>query len=185
MTRKLVVGFDFDGVVAYNPFRVVRAPIKWVKKTFMNKRGVSFFVPKAGWQRVIWGVIHESSVMPAEGVGRLKQLVSGGRIEAHLITGRFGFLEKSLRRWLAKNDLEQYFKSINVNTQAQQPHEFKLAMIEKLKLDAYIEDNLDVVEYVRGRTKTRILWIYNLLDMRHRYADKFPYLGKALEALEK
>jgi len=183
MKRKIRVGLDFDGVVAYNPFRVIRGPIKWFKKRFLGKTRVSFFVPKNWWQKTVWGLMHESSIVPAVGVERLKLLVTSGKIEAHLITGRFGFLEDSLDRWLIRNNLKGYFKTINVNREEHQPHEYKLEMVNRLKLDVYIEDNLDVVEYVRPRSKVRVLWIYNLLDRNHPDNDKYPYLEKALEAV--
>ena len=75
MTRKIVkIGLDFDGVVAYNPFRIIRAPVKWFKRKFLRIEKTSFFVPKYWWHRWLWVIVHKSSLFPAIGVERLKEL---------------------------------------------------------------------------------------------------------------
>ena len=50
-------------------------------------------------------------------------------------------------------------------------------------LDYFIEDNLDIVNYLSTRTKIRVMWIYNILDRNNPYIYKYPYLKKALEAI--
>ena len=183
MKRKIRIGLDFDGVVAYNPFRIIRGPIKWFKREFLGIKKVSFFVPRNWWQRILWVVVHESSVWPATGVERLRKMAAGGEVEAYLITGRFGLLEDNLYGWLKRNRLDKLFKSIKMNKQSEQPHEFKLKVVKQLDLDIYVEDNLDVVEYLHGKTRTKIYWIYNFLDRSHPYPDKFPYLDEALKKI--
>ena len=184
MKRKIRIGLDFDGVVAYNPFRIIRAPIKWFKREVLGIRKLTFFVPKNWWQRILWSIVHESSVFPATGMDLLRGMSTDPKYEFHLITARFGFLRKSLENWLDRYQARGLFKSININENLEQPHEFKLRMVKKLKLDYYVEDNLDIVVYVRDKIKTKIFWIYNFMDVRHPYPHKFPYLGKALEGIE-
>lgn len=185
MSKKIRVGLDFDGVVAYNPFRVVRAPIKWFKREVLGIRKLTFFVPKNEGQRLMWTVVHESSILPAIGVGLLKDMAKDDRYEFHLITARFGFLKENLYKWLEGNDLVSIFKSINVNDQQEQPHEFKERIVKKLKLDIYVEDNLDIVQYLYKKGPTEIFWIYNFMDRNYKYQFKFPYLKKALQAIKK
>lgn len=189
--RVLKIGLDFDGVVAYNPFRIVRAPVTFFKRNILGIRKLQFWYPKARWQQLFWIMLHESSVFPAKGTELLKQLVKEKRIEAHLITARYSFLDDHLYNWLEKHKLERLFKTINLNRDDEQPHLFKEKIILKYKLDYYIEDNWDIVKYLSQlRTKnqelrTKIYWIYNILDRFMEYPHKYPYLEKALEEIIK
>lgn len=177
------IGLDFDGVLAYNPFNMARAPIKWVKAVILGKKKLSFFVPKNKWQRKLWVLIHESSVFPANGTELLKELANNENIEFHLITGRFGCLEENLLKWLNRYGLGDIFKSININYKEEQPHIYKGQIIDKLKLDIYIEDNFDIVEYLNNMNKAKIAWVFNFIDRDKKYSLKFRSLKEALETL--
>lgn len=178
--KPLRVGFDFDGVIAYNPARIIRAPISYIKRNVFGVKKLNFFYPSSAWQRLFWVLVHDSSVFPAKGIDLFRRAVDQRLIEAHLVTARFSFLDNHLDRWLTKYDLKQYFTSININAQDQQPHIFKQQMVQKLSLKYFIEDNLDIVEYVQPRVSTQVYWIYNILDRNYPYPHKFPYLEKAL-----
>lgn len=183
MARKITVGLDFDGVLAYNPFRVARAPIAMVKRHLLGVTKTQFFVPRSRFERFFWVVMFESSVFPACGTGLLRTLVGEGHVEAHLVTGRFSFMKDSFHSWLTRHQFREVFTTIRMNEKNEQPHLFKQRMIEQGQFDYYIEDNLDIVRYLNGRTKTKVFWIYNVLDRGVLYRDKYPYLKKALEAI--
>lgn len=186
MNKKIIrVGLDFDGVVAYNPFRIIRAPIKWFKREVLGIKKLTFFVPKNWWQKFLWSIVHESSVFPATGMDLLRSMAKDEKYEFHLITARFGFLKDNLSSWLMRYHAKNLFKSINVNENCEQPHKYKLRMVKKLDLDYFVEDNLDIVSHLLGKVKTNIFWIYNFMDSRHVYPHKFPYLRKALEEIGK
>ena len=146
---------------------------------------LTFFVPKNWWQRFAWSIVHESSIFPAKGTKLLKEMARDPKYEFHLVTARFGFLKDNLYNWLDKNELRKVFKSININEGYAQPHEYKLQITRRLNLDYYVEDNLDIVVYLKDKVKTKIFWIYNFMDKRHNYPDKFPYLEEALKATRK
>lgn len=175
------VGIDFDGVLAYNPFRVIRAPVTYVKQHLLGKKDTEFFIPQSAFDKWMWTVLHESSIFPSVGVGLLKELVKQKQIIAHLVTARYSFLQPQLYSWLKKNDLEQYFDTITLNMNDQQPHMYKADIISKQKFDYFIEDNLDIVKHIKDQSHTDVLWIYNVLDRAYPYDKKFPYLKKALE----
>ncbi len=186
MARKFIkVGLDFDGVVAYNPFRIIRSLVSFLKKDVLGKRQLKFWYPKYKWQQIFWIIAHESSVFPAKGADLLEKLVKGGQIEAHLITARYSFLDDHLFNWLKKYKLTHLFKTTTLNKHNEQPHIFKEKIIKKLDLDFFVEDNLDIVKYLHGQSKTKIYWIYNILDHFQEYPYKFPYLEKALEEIIK
>jgi len=185
MQRKIKVGVDFDGVLAYNPFRVGRAIVAWVKTKVLRIKTLHFFVPQNASERIIWAILHESSVFPAKGTAKLKALAKSNTYEFYLVTARFGFLAPQVKRWLARWRLSGVFKALEINHAHQQPHVFKTQIVRKLELDYYIEDNWDIVQYLTGKTKTKIYWIYNVLDRGKVYQDKFPYLEKALLKIQK
>jgi uncharacterized HAD superfamily protein len=186
MKDKIVkIGLDFDGVVAYNPARIIRAPITYFKKEVLGIKKLEFYIPKTSFERFVWAILHESSIFPAIGSGRLKRLSSRDNIEFHLVTARFNYLQGSVNRWLKRFNLNNVFKEIHLNVSDKQPHEHKLEMIRKLNLDYFVEDNWDIVSYVNGKTKTKIFWIYNITDRDYPFLNKFPYLDKALIEIEK
>lgn len=179
--KPITVGIDFDGVLAYNPFRIIRAPITAVKRNLFGEKKTNFYIPKTPIERAFWTVLHESSIFPAQGVGLLGDLIQEKKIEAHLVTARYSFLQQQLFHWLKKNKLDSVFSTITINQYDQQPHLYKSSVIKEKKFDYFIEDNLDIVEHVTKQSNTKVLWIYNLVDRNNPYPHKFPHLKKALE----
>jgi hypothetical protein len=103
-----------------------------------------------------------------------------------VISARFGFLDSNLKKWISEQGLNKTIKNIYINERAEQPHLFKQRMIKELELDYYVEDNLDIVLYLNDKAlklKTKIYWIYNLLDGDKNYPEKFPHLEKALRKI--
>lgn len=184
MKRKIRVGLDFDGVVAYNPFRIVRPIVAFTKKRLFGEQKLKFWYPTKKWQQFLWIVAHESSVFPAFGIKLLRKMVSKNRIEVHLITARFSFLDNHLNNWLVRKKLKSIFKTINLNKKDEQPHLFKERIIRKYALDYFVEDNLDIVRYLSSRSKAKIYWIYNIFDRFTTYKYKYPYLKKALQDIK-
>lgn len=186
MKKRIIVGLDFDGVVAYNPVRLARFPISYIKRHVLGIKKVSFFVPKTPFERWLWALGHETSMFPAQGASLLRTLTQNGTIEAHLVTARFGFLEQQLYQFLDRWDLRRAFTSITLNTKEEQPHTYKARIVSSKKFDYYIEDNWDIVEHLHAlHLKTQIHWIYNILDRNREYPMKHPYLKHALEDIVK
>lgn len=183
--RKIKIGLDFDGVVTYNPIRVARLVVSFLKHKVLKVKKLGFFVPKNRWQRGMYylGIV-VPSVFPARGIERLKELAKTGKYEFHLVSGRYGFTKDDTYRWLAKHQLLGIFKNIYLNEKNEQPHVFKKSVIEKAGFDYFVEDNLDIVRDLNSqKVNTKILWIYNVLDAFRSYNRRYPYLEKALEAI--
>ncbi len=184
MKKKIIVGLDFDGVVAYNPVRLARYPISLIKQRILGVQNVSFFVPQTTLTRTLWALAHETSVFPARGASYLRELTENGTIEAHLVTARFGFLEENLRHFLRRWNLEHVFTTITLNTREEQPHLFKERIINDRQFDHFIEDNWDIVTHLTAsRARTDIHWIYNILDRGRVYPRKYPFLYHALKRI--
>lgn len=182
MKKKVIVGLDFDGVVAYNPARLARLPISFIKRHILGIQTVSFFIPKTSLERNLWALAHESSLFPAKGASLLRRLTHEHVIEAHLVTSRFAFLEPNLHKFLKRWNLLKSFTSITVNEKEEQAHLFKYRILREKKFDFYVEDNWDIVSHLNsGKLRTEIHWIYNVLDRGREYHHKYPYLEKSLE----
>lgn len=184
--RKIVcVGLDFDGVVAYNPARIIRAPMTFIKRRIFGVKKLKFFVPKQPWQRWMWVLVHESSIFPARGIGLLRTLADSGQFEFHLVTARFDFLNQNLQDWLERYQLNGIFKTVTINAKNEQPHLFKERIIAEKKFDFFVEDNLDIVSYLDSSTRiknTTVCWIYNFIDtFLQKHRPGFGYLEEALK----
>jgi len=193
--QPLRVGFDLDGVILYNPTRIIRPIIAAFKNKVLRKKGLRFYYPQTGWEKLFWRICHWSSFIEAPGLKNLITLAQTGRIEAYVITGRFDYLKNDFYRWIRKISGDEFLKGYYHNEQNEQSHLFKEKMIKKLKLDIFVEDNWDIVNYLNlkslcnnkykksSRRKTRILWIYNLFDQQIKYKDGYPTLKAAIEMI--
>ena len=181
----LRVGFDMDGVLLYNPGRIIRPFVSSIKRLFLHKKKLVFYYPKTPSEKIFWRFVHKSSIFNAPGLNEITKLVKAGKIEAYLITARYNFLGETVLNWVKKNKLEKTFHGgVFYNSKDEQPHEFKERMIKKLKLDVYVVDNFDIVHHLSENTPAEILWIYNIFDKGTQFPKKFPHLKNVVNFLE-
>lgn len=185
--KKLKVGFDLDGVLLYNPARVARPILAFLNQGVLRKKKLEFYVPKGRLSRLLWYFIHKSSLFIAPGYEDLKELIKEGKIEAYLITSRYSSLKGDFDKWMRKLEAPKYFKAFMQNETDEQPHEFKKRMIEKLDLDAYVEDNWDIIALLsqkkKGKKNPHMLWVSNIFDGTKKYEHKFVNFRGAVRKL--
>ncbi|MFA6005959.1 MAG: hypothetical protein WC775_05775 [Patescibacteria group bacterium] len=162
--RKIRVGFDFDGVLFYNPARVIRPFIYFFKRHVLGIKKTKFYVPKNGFSQTIAALLHKSSLMPNKGFDDFLRLVNHPDYEVYIITARLSFLKNDLDKLLKKFDVTN-IKKIIQNIGDEQPHTFKERLIKELKLDYYVEDNWDIVKHLTEKTNATVIWIHNLVDL--------------------
>lgn len=189
-SKVLRVGFDLDGVILYNPARILRPLIALIKKLFIRKRLNKFWIPKKPWERWFWSLAHRSSIFIAPGFEDIKRLVKQNKIKAYLVTARFSFLKDDLQKWLSNKHFNQVFSQVYYNENDEQPHLFKDKVIKKLKLDFFVEDNWDIVKHLspkfeKEKPPTKVFWLYNIFDKRIDYLFKFPGLKQAVREIKK
>ncbi len=182
----LRVGFDLDGVILYNPARIARPIIAFIKKFLLKKGGLRFYCPQSPVEKLIWRLLHWSSFIVAPGFSELKTLAQSGEIEVYIITARFDFLKDDFHWWMNRLKTNRSFKGCFYNDSNEQPHCFKERMIKKLELDIFVEDNWDIVNYLNSHGKIKganrkILWVYNVFDRNITYGYKFPHLRQVIE----
>jgi hypothetical protein len=188
-TRPIKIGFDFDGVIMYNPLRIFRSIANSIiSRNHSKKSDPRFFIPKTKLEKFIWWLIHQSSLYPANGISSIRKLVEDGVIEAYLITGRPTCLKEDFYFKLKMYKLLNIFKTVHITDNNEQSHTFKQTEINKLGLDYFIEDNLDIVSYLRKVYKgqnTKILWITNIIDRRTSAINGHLDVGQAVKHLIK
>jgi len=184
--QPLKVGFDLDGVILYNPIRILRPFVTLFKKLILGKKITKFWIPKSQLEKWLWRLFHKTSLFVAPGFDDVIKLIKQNKIEAYLITGRFSFLKNDLDQWLDKIEAKKYFAGCFYNELDEQPHIFKDRVIKKLKLDVFIEDNWDIIAALKNKerhSQLQIFWIYNFFDKGINYPHKYPYLKKAVEKI--
>ena len=190
--KVLKVGFDLDGVLLYNPARIFRPIIYFIKKYILKRNTNQFYYPKNKLEQLIWLFLHKSSLFPAKGINEIKQLIKEKKIKAYVISARYESLKEDFLFWKKKIDPENLFSSWYYNEKNNQPHLYKEKMIKKLNLDIFVEDNWDIAKYLKTQNsklktekKTKIFWIYNLLDRKIKYQYKFKSLKEVVSFLKK
>jgi hypothetical protein len=190
--KVLKVGFDLDGVLLYNPARIFRPIIYFIKKYILKRKTNQFYYPKNKLEQLIWLFLHKSSLFPAKGIDEIKQLIKQKKIKAYVISARYESLKEDFLFWKKKIDPENLFSSWYYNEKNDQPHLYKEKMIKKLNLDIFVDDNWDIAKYLKTQNsklktekKTKIFWIYNLLDRKIKYQYKFKSLKEVISFLKK
>jgi uncharacterized HAD superfamily protein len=185
--KPLRVGFDLDGVVLYNPARTARPIVAVFKRNILRKKKTLFYVPKSGFAKYIWLLLHQSSFVPAKGLKDIKKLIEAGKIEPFIITGRYASLVGDFEKWTKRLEKEYGFTSFFFNKGNEQPHLFKKRMMKEMNLDIFIEDNWDIVRMIKGSTgapKTKIFWITNPIDKFFiSYENKFNNMREVARRL--
>lgn len=180
----LTVGFDFDGVVIYNPLHVARAPIAWFKRHFLGLNKTSFYKPKNKWQIFIWKLLFCIEIPAKSGLREIERLKNEGKINPILLTGRFDLSPSKVQKILARAGFPNLFTEIITNSKNEQPHVFKERVIQEKKMEVYVEDNIDIVIYLKKRLpQVRFFWMYNFVDRRFDYPFKYPSLLSAVKSL--
>lgn len=182
----LLIGCDFDGVVMYNPLRVIRPLMQFLKiKRVMKRRQLEFFMPSSSWQKWLWLLAHQSSLFPATGISELRRLTQTSWFKAELVTGRSTFLASDLYQKLKWFKLTDLFRRVHVSASDEQPHLFKERVIQERGLEYFIEDNWDIASYLSERLENvKIIWVYNIADRHIEFERKAANLGEALRLIE-
>ncbi len=188
MKKQLRVGFDLDGVLLYNPARIARPIIVFLKKIFLKKEVNKFHYPQTKIQKLIWLMFHKVVFGPARGYSELKKLIKSKKIKAYIITGRNESLKDDFNQWMIKFKANKYFSGSYFNDKNEQPYLFKEKMIKKLNLDIYVEDNWDIVNHLANKGQLssgqKTYWIYNIFDRNIKYKYKFSSLEKVIQKIK-
>jgi hypothetical protein len=171
------IGFDFDGVIFYNATRNLRAFIYFVKRYLFGITKTKFYIPAHPISRQLAYFLHGTSAHPNTGFKDFLKMIKDPGFEIYIITARPSFMKENIHDKLKGFDLSG-IKQIIQNKKDEQPHLYKEALIKKLKLDYFVDDNWDIVKHLSETTRAKVVWVDNMIDS---WFIKHPYKGRNLK----
>lgn len=85
----------------------------------------------------------------------------------YLVSSRFSFLKQPTRTIVRTHKLDKIFQELYFNFNNEQPHIFKSRIINKLKLDKFVDDDLHLLKYVASKNnKIKLYWLNKKLNKK-------------------
>lgn len=170
----MIIGFDFDKVfidypplVPYSFIDLLYKGKSYFRKNISKDPTMHYRYP-GDIEQKIRILSHYSFFRPPinENIKALKKISDEGKSKTYLVSSRFSFLRKRTDQILLKYNLSKYFDGIYFNYKNRQPHIFKETTIKKLKIDTYIDDDLQLSLYLSKKIPE--LTIYWVRDKRRK-----------------
>lgn len=159
------IGFDLDKVfVNFPPFMPTRI-IEWLYKGRSNGT-LKYRIPERAEQIIRVFSHYPLFRLPiTKNVDYVRNLALENKNKYYLISSRFSFLEKRTAAIIKRYKLDKIFNAMYFNYSNIQPHEFKDGVIKKLKLEMYVDDDLQLLQYLSNNNpKTRFFWLNKKLS---------------------
>jgi hypothetical protein len=155
-----IYGFDLDGILVGRPPLTPKSIIDWLYKSHQKKK-LSYRFPGPLEQK-IRQLTHLPGIRPPikDNCILLKQVHKTKKYKFFLVSSRFSFLEQLTYSWLKKHQVLQVFDKIYLNSNNEQPHLFKEKIFRKLDLDAYVDDDEDMVCYLAPKFPAIKFYLY-------------------------
>lgn len=154
------IGFDLDKVfIDYPPFVPDIIFDKFYKKK-ADEHTLVYRIPGKPEQLLRY-IIHHPLLRPPiqKNMQFLKEFAKT-KHDLFLISSRFGFLEKRTSDLVKRFGFDDLFKGLYFNYANKQPHLFKDAVIKKLKIQAYIDDDFALVRYLAQKNPSvHFFWL--------------------------
>lgn len=165
----MIIGFDFDKVFINYPPLVPSVLIDFLykgKSYFRKRKNIDElyyrFPGKFEQQLRIFSHAPILRHPIAKNIKALEKISKTQNCKTFLVSSRFGFLKERTEKLMKSEDLSKYFTGIYFNYNNLQPHKFKEQQIRKLKIDIYIDDDLDLAIYLSKKIPTlKLYWIHN------------------------
>ena len=160
-TKVKRVGIDLDGVLALQSMKGLWFHLRKLKELLLRKSSVkNYYLPQGSLEKQIWKTINQYRKPYKDNNGLLKKVCELPNIELYLVTSRYSFMKAITNDWLNKYQFITYFKKIIENEKDQNPHDFKVNVVNQLQLDYFIDDDWETITALHGETNAKIIWIY-------------------------
>lgn len=158
--KPIRIGLDLDGVLAQHALGGLWIWLrKFKEKILKSARFSSYYYPTNFLEKRAWIIIDDAKRPFKDKNDFFASLAKKRGIQLYLVTGRFKFLEKLTENWLAKYRLITYFHQVLINTNDIDPDVFKAEIINDLDLDFFVDDDLELINFLKKRTRARFYWI--------------------------
>jgi hypothetical protein len=156
------VGFDLDKVFINFPPLIPSGIIDLFYKGNV-KHELKYRIPSKIEQSVRILSHHPLLRHPiSKNLNYIKNLALGNKDKYYLISSRFNFLKKRTDNIIKLYDFDKIFNAMYFNYENRQPHLFKNEIIKKLNLDKFVDDDLQLLEYLTDKNPmTKFFWLNN------------------------
>jgi hypothetical protein len=171
------IGFDLDKIFINFPPLIPAKIIELLNKE-KGDLSLKYRIPSKLEQNI--RILSHSPILRSPIIKNLSYIKDPNLVKNnkyYLISGRFDFLKKRTDNFIKKYRLNNVFRAMYFNYKNEQPHQFKDQIIKKLKLDIFVDDDLQLLEYLNGNNpKTNFFWLNgkiskilknNLFAIRH------------------
>lgn len=161
------VGFDLDKIFINFPPFVPTKIIDWFYKGKPNGT-LKYRIP-GRVEQLLRQLLHYPLFRQPikENIEFMKKIASENTHTYYLISSRFGFLKKTTEKLVHIYGIDKIFKSLHFNFSNQQPHIFKNEIIKKLNVDLYVDDDMQLLEYLsKDNPKVKFFWLNKNVDRK-------------------
>lgn len=161
------LGFDFDKIfIDYPPF----VPHTLIDRLYKKRADgvLSYRIPSRP-EQLIRLLTHHPRFRPpiVENIAFIKNLSKQKEHKYYLISSRFGFLKNITRKLISLHGLDTAFDAMHFNFENNQPHIFKNKVLQKFKIDRYVDDDLPLLKFLASENpKTTLFWLNNKVQSR-------------------
>lgn len=153
------IGFDLDKIfIDYPPI----VPDNLIDRLYKKKaNGVLLYRIPSKPEQILRRLSHLSILRPPiiENIAFLKSIPKD-KNQLFLISSRYKFLEKVTDNLIKKLTFDEIFEGRHFNFENKQPHVFKADVLKKLKIDKYVDDDLQLLKYVaKENPSTMFYWL--------------------------
>lgn len=158
----MFIGFDLDGIFVGGPPLVPGRLIEWLYRGPQDHEPRYRF-PSTKFEQMVRKLSHYYILRPkiSNNIKFIQELSKNKNLSIYLISSRYKFLEDETFEIVKKYDIFDCFSKIYLNTKNEQPHLFKKRVLESLKLDIFVEDDLMLLKYLSNDFKGIIFLWYN------------------------
>lgn len=190
MAKKKVikVGIDLDGVVAKHSLGGFWFWLRREKEKLLRKADYRrYYYPSTVIEKTAWQTINWLRTPSVKKDSLFTSLAAREGNQFYLVTSRFKFLERMTLQWLKRYGLFPHFHQIMMNVKDEDPLPYKDRAIKKLGLEYFIDDDLEVIDYLKKRSGARLFWVVpghrNPGDNHHSGVETCEDLSGALKKI--
>jgi hypothetical protein len=153
------IGFDLDNIFINTPPLIPQSIIERLYRKKTNGE-LQYRIPSRKEQ-----ILRQFSHTPLfrQPIKKNLKILKNITKDSHglyLISSRFGFLKNHTEKLVKKHKLGDIFHTLYFNFDNRQPHIFKSDIINKLKLDKYVDDDLHLIKYIASKNNhIKLYWL--------------------------
>ena len=158
--KTIKIGVDLDGVVARHSLGGFWVWARKIKEKILKKmRSSTYYYPATPLEQLAWKIIDGARRPFVDKDNLFTSFAKRDEVQFYLVTSRFKFLEKLTQGWLKKYRLGSGFYQVLINTKDIDPLAFKTKAIKDHGLDFFIDDDLEVINYLKNKIPAKLYWV--------------------------